>query len=151
VLSMLYRYQRCSTHNQSHVLSVQIRLVIRIGRQLLSHSNVDVGIISPLNHCRIGFQPLACYMPGNVGLIAKSGTLSYETVGALTRAGLGQSTCIGMGGDILAGTNMVEALQFFEHDEDTDGIILVGEVGGRAELDAADWITEYRKRCTSPK
>jgi len=110
-----------------------------------------VGIISSLNHCRIGFQPLACYMPGHIGLIAKSGTLSYETVGALTRAGLGQSTCIGMGGDILAGTNMVEALQFFEHDNDTDAIILVGEVGGRAELDAADWIEEYRKRCTNPK
>jgi len=56
-----------------------------------------------------------------------------------------------MGGDILAGTNMVEALQFFEHDNDTDAIILVGEVGGRAELDAADWIEEYRKRCTKPK
>jgi len=90
-------------------------------------------------------------MPGNIGIIAKSGTLSYETVGALTRAGLGQSLCIGMGGDIIAGTNMVEALEFFEHDEDTDAIILAGEVGGKAEADAADWISEYRQRSTNPK
>ena len=109
------------------------------------------GIISPLGHCRIGFQPLPCYIPGHIGLVAKSGTLSYETVGALTRAGLGQSTCIGMGGDIVAGTNFVEALTMFEHDEDTDAIILVGEVGGRAEQDAADWIKDYKKRVSSPK
>lgn len=90
-------------------------------------------------------------MPGHIGLIAKSGTLSYETVGALTRAGLGQSLCIGMGGDIVAGTNLVEALTLFEHDEDTEAIILVGEVGGRAEQDAAEWITAYKKRSSNPK
>lgn len=109
------------------------------------------GIISPLGRCRIGFQPLPCYLPGHVGLVAKSGTLSYETVGALTRAGLGQSTCIGMGGDIVAGTNFVEALTMFEHDENTEAIILVGEVGGRAEQDAATWIKEYTKRVSNPK
>lgn len=109
------------------------------------------GIIAPLGNCRIGFQPLTCYMPGHVGVIAKSGTLSYETVGALTRAGIGQSLCIGMGGDIVAGTNMVEALQMFEHDKDTDVIVLAGEVGGRAEQDAAQWIKEYRKRVDNPK
>lgn len=90
-------------------------------------------------------------MPGHIGIIAKSGTLSYETVGALTRAGLGQSLCIGMGGDIIAGTNMVEALEFFEHDYDTEAIILAGEVGGRAEVDAADWIHAYRRRSSNPK
>jgi len=90
-------------------------------------------------------------MPGHIGIIAKSGTLSYETVGALTRAGLGQSLCIGMGGDIVAGTNMVEALEFFEHDHDTEAIILAGEVGGRAESDAADWIHDYRQRSSNPK
>lgn len=90
-------------------------------------------------------------MPGHIGIIAKSGTLSYETVGALTRAGLGQSLCIGMGGDIVAGTNMIEALEFFENDEDTDVILLAGEVGGNAEVDAASWIKDYRSRSRNPK
>lgn len=109
------------------------------------------GIIAPLGHCRIGFQPLTCYLPGHIGVIAKSGTLSYETVGSLTREGLGQSLCIGMGGDIVAGTNFVDALEVFEHDDETEAIVLCGEVGGRAELDAADWIKDYHKRVSNPK
>ena len=84
-------------------------------------------------------------------MVAKSGTLSYETVGALTRANLGQSLCIGMGGDIIAGTNLVESLQMFEKDEETEAVVLVGEVGGRAEQDAAEWINEYRRRASNPK
>jgi succinyl-CoA synthetase alpha subunit len=109
------------------------------------------GIISAIGKCRIGFQPLPCFAPGNVGIVAKSGTLSYETVASTTRAGLGQSLCISMGGDVLAGTNFVDALKIFEHDDDTHGIILVGEIGGVAEMDAAEWIKDYRKRTTSPK
>lgn len=109
------------------------------------------GIIAPLGNCRIGFQPLPCYLSGHVGVIAKSGTLSYEAVGSLTRASVGQSVCIGMGGDIVAGTNMVEALELFEKDGDTQGIVVIGEIGGRAELDAADWIRDYRKRTKDPK
>ncbi|KAJ5561823.1 ATP-grasp fold subdomain 2 [Penicillium sp. DV-2018c] len=109
------------------------------------------GIISAIGKCRIGFQPLPCFAPGNVGIIAKSGTLSYETVASTTRAGLGQSLCISMGGDVLAGTNFVDALNIFEHDPDTEGIILVGEIGGTAEMDAADWIKDYRRRTLDPK
>lgn len=78
--------------------------------------------------------------------MAKSGTLSYETVGSLTRNGVGQSICIGMGGDVIAGTNFVDALKVFEHDEDTEAIIIVGEVGGTAEEEAADWIREVLGR-----
>ncbi|KAK0252363.1 hypothetical protein LTS16_019914 [Friedmanniomyces endolithicus] len=104
------------------------------------------GIISPIGSCRIGFQPLPTFAPGHIGIVAKSGTLSYETVASITRSGLGQSLCIGMGGDIIAGTNMVDALRVFESDPETAGIVLVGEVGGRAEEDAADWIVDYRKR-----
>ncbi|KAL4886571.1 succinyl-CoA synthetase-like protein [Aspergillus karnatakaensis] len=109
------------------------------------------GIISAIGKCRIGFQPLPCFAPGNIGIVAKSGTLSYETVASTTRAGLGQSLCISMGGDPLAGTNFVDALRIFENDPDTEGIILVGEIGGTAEMDAAEWIQDYRRRTTNPK
>lgn len=104
------------------------------------------GIISPIGKCRIGFQPLPTFTPGRVGIVAKSGTLSYETVASLTRAGIGQSLCIGMGGDVVAGTNFVDALNVFEHDKDTEGMILVGEVGGTAEEEAAEWIRQYKQR-----
>lgn len=109
------------------------------------------GIISAIGKCRIGFQPLPCFAPGNIGIVAKSGTLSYETVASTSRAGLGQSLCISMGGDVLAGTNFVDALSIFEHDPETEGIILVGEIGGTAEMDAAEWITDYRRRTADPK
>lgn len=109
------------------------------------------GIISAIGRCRIGFQPLPTFSPGHIGIVAKSGTLSYETVGSLTRAGLGQSLCIGMGGDVIAGTNFVDALKVFEQDEDTEAIILVGELGGTNEEEAADWIRDYRKRTKNPK
>lgn len=109
------------------------------------------GIISAIGKCRIGFQPLETFSPGHIGIVAKSGTLSYETVGSLTRAGLGQSLCIGMGGDVIAGTNHVDALKVFEHDEDTEAIIIVGELGGTSEEEAADWIRDYRKRVRDPK
>ncbi|EAW07752.1 putative succinyl-CoA synthetase subunit alpha [Aspergillus clavatus NRRL 1] len=109
------------------------------------------GIISAIGKCRIGFQPLPCFSPGKIGIVAKSGTLSYETVASTTRAGLGQSLCISMGGDVLAGTNFVDALKIFEEDPDTEGIILVGEIGGTAEMDAAEWITDYHRRTVNPK
>ncbi|CAD0097534.1 unnamed protein product [Aureobasidium mustum] len=109
------------------------------------------GIISAIGHCRIGFQPLPTFSPGHVGIVAKSGTLSYETVASITRAGLGQSLCIGMGGDVVAGTNFVDALRVFETDPDTEAIVLVGEIGGSAELEAADWIKDYYRREKNPK
>ncbi|KAK1757536.1 succinyl-CoA synthetase-like protein [Echria macrotheca] len=109
------------------------------------------GIISAVGKCRIGFQPLPCFSPGRVAIIAKSGTLSYETVASTTRAGLGQSLCIGIGGDILPGTDFCEALAAVEHDPDTDAIALIGEIGGIAEMEAASWIREYRSRAVSPK
>lgn len=109
------------------------------------------GIISAIGRCRIGFQPLPKFSPGHIGIVAKSGTLSYETVGSLTRAGVGQSLCIAVGGDVIAGTDFVDALKVFENDHDTEAIIIVGELGGTTEEEAADWITDYRKRVKDPK
>lgn len=109
------------------------------------------GMISAVGKCRLGFHPLPTFTPGSIAIVAKSGTLSYETVASTTRAGLGQSLVIGMGGDPLPGTDFVDALRVFENDVDTKGIILVGEIGGRAEEDAAEWIKEYRSRTENPK
>ncbi|KAJ5135636.1 uncharacterized protein N7515_004914 [Penicillium bovifimosum] len=136
---------------------VPIHDILRIHSMLQTQSKTRLvgancpGIISAIGKCRIGFQPLPCFAPGNVGIVAKSGTLSYETVASTTRAGLGQSLCISMGGDVLAGTNFVDALNIFENDPDTEGIILVGEIGGTAEMDAAEWIKDYRRRTLDPK
>ena len=108
-------------------------------------------MISPHGKCRIGFPPIPFFSPGHIAIVAKSGTLSYETVASTTRAGLGQSLVIGIGGDMLPGTDFVDALEVFRDDESTKGIILVGEIGGRAEQMAADWIAAYRKSSKNPK
>lgn len=106
------------------------------------------GIISAAEgeRCRIGFQPLPCFSPGCVGIAARSGTLSYEAVASTTRARLGQSLCIGVGGDMLPGTDLVEALQVLEADPNTRCIALIGEIGGDGEILAAQWIREYHDR-----
>ena len=109
------------------------------------------GIISTHGRCRLGFHPLPFFKEGKVGIVAKSGTLSYETVASTTRAGVGQSRAISVGGDVLAGTNFVDALKVFENDEYTEGIIMIGELGGKAEIDAAEWIKEYKRRTANPK
>ena len=109
------------------------------------------GIINTWGRCRIGFQPLPFFQEGRVGIVAKSGTLSYEVVASTTRAGLGQTYCISMGGDVVAGTNFVDAFKILEEDEKTEGIIMVGEVGGTAEIEAAEWIKDYKKRTSNPK
>ncbi|KAI0011259.1 succinyl-CoA ligase alpha-chain [Xylariaceae sp. FL0662B] len=109
------------------------------------------GIISSVGKCRIGFQPLSCFEPGQIGIVARSGTLSYETAASTLRSGLGQSMCIGVGGDILPGTTLKEGLQILAEDEATTGIALIGEIGGDAEIEAADWIKEYRATTRHPK
>ncbi|KAI0421217.1 succinyl-CoA synthetase-like protein [Xylaria grammica] len=109
------------------------------------------GIISAVGKCRIGFQPLPCFSPGRVGIVARSGTLSYETAGSTLRSGLGQSMCIGVGGDILPGTSLRDGLQILVEDENTEAIALVGEIGGEAEIEAADWIKKYHARTEKPK
>lgn len=103
------------------------------------------GIISP-GKCKVGIMPGRIHKPGNIGVISRSGTLTYEAVGQLTALGIGQSTCIGIGGDPIIGTNFVDALSLMNADPETHGIILIGEIGGHAEEDAAAYIKAHVKK-----
>ena len=97
------------------------------------------GVISP-GKAKLGIMPASIHKPGSVGVLSRSGTLTYEAVDQLTRLDLGQSTCIGLGGDPLPGTSFVEALELLQDDPDTEGVVMIGEIGGSAEEDAAAFI-----------
>ncbi len=99
------------------------------------------GIITP-GSCKIGIMPGHIHMPGRIGVVSKSGTLTYEAVGQLTALGLGQSTCIGIGGDPVAGLDFIDCLKLFNEDDGTEAVIMMGEIGGNAEQNAAAWIKQ---------
>jgi succinyl-CoA synthetase alpha subunit len=103
------------------------------------------GIISP-GKCKIGIMPGHIHKQGNVGVVSRSGTLTYEAVGQLTGLGVGQSTCIGIGGDPIIGTNFIDALRLFNEDPDTHAIVMIGEIGGNAEEAAAEYIQANVKK-----
>jgi len=107
------------------------------------------GLLTP-GEAKVGIIPGSIAMPGNVGIVSKSGTLTYEVVDALTRRGIGQSTCVGIGGDPISGVTFIDVLQRFEEDPDTEQIIMIGEIGGNAEEQAAAYIAQnMTKRVTS--
>ena len=98
------------------------------------------GLISPGENCKVGIMPGNIHKPGNIGVVSRSGTLTYEAVGQLTSIGIGQSTCVGIGGDPVSGTSFIDVLRMFEADPETEGIVLIGEIGGSREQEAAEFI-----------